>query len=437
MTNIEKTLDDKRKELEELEVPDELELRLKESLANISTKKRRTNIKTKVAALIIVVLLIGYNADTLAYYGKRLIGYDNVMNGTLQELNELEKGQIIDKSYTFENGSKVTLDGIMLDDNNLVVFYSIYDPKGNVDDVFSDLGVINIKGFGTTYYGGGQGQTSEDGKEMKWILTYDSPRFYEKNMKMKLRYRTTGEEGEIRFTLDRNKAMGNSLKIKIGEKIKVPGRKIEIKSLIASPITTIVKGEIQNILELGLDEIKGERIMTETIDLELLANGEKVNTQGSGISTDMKGSYFDITFDALPKDTKEIQIKLKSFGASEEVNEKIPLDKGDINKTIDILDQDIRINKIYEEHGNTYINITTQENVALTDVYLKIDGKETNQEQVIEGDYEKKVEGKEDVKIMRTRTIEFKGTGEKLELYINKIRYQKDYDKIIYSYEVE
>ena len=90
-----------------------MEDKLRNSLNSLSIKKNKT-IRTKVAALIILVLLLGYNMDTLAYYGKQLIGYESIMDGTLSELNNLGKGQIIDKSYIFKSGVKVTLDGIML-----------------------------------------------------------------------------------------------------------------------------------------------------------------------------------------------------------------------------------------------------------------------------------------------------------------------------------
>lgn len=59
------------------------------------------------------------------------------MSGTLQQLNELGKGQLIDKSYTFKNGVKVTLDGIMLDDNKMIVFFTNYDSEGNAYDRLS------------------------------------------------------------------------------------------------------------------------------------------------------------------------------------------------------------------------------------------------------------------------------------------------------------
>src|SRR5699024_3050744 len=153
-------------------IQENMEVRLRATLDSIPNKKRSFNIKGKIAVLIIIALLIGYNANTLAYYAKELIGYDNVMNGTLQELNELGRGQIIDKSYTFKNGIKVTLDGIMLDDNNLILFHTIKDPSGNVEDAYLDLEIHQLEGlFGTTYKYGGYGEINEDGTEMKWIIT--------------------------------------------------------------------------------------------------------------------------------------------------------------------------------------------------------------------------------------------------------------------------
>ncbi len=158
MDNIERLLTESKEELNSLKIPEDIEHRLRDALDNIPNKKRRFNIKGKVAALIIAVLIIGYNADTLAYYAKKLIGYDNVMDGTLQELNELGKGQSINKSYTFKNGVKVTLDGIMLDDNKLIAFYAIKDPSGKVQEISRDFGFIRLQGlFGVDYSKSGYG----------------------------------------------------------------------------------------------------------------------------------------------------------------------------------------------------------------------------------------------------------------------------------------
>ena len=122
LNNIEDLLNSEKEKFDKLEVPKDIENKLKSSLDNVKSKKKKS-LRVRVAAMIIVVLLFGYNIDTLAYYGKQLIGYENVMDGTLSELNQLGKGQIIEKAYTFKSGVKVTLDGVMLDDNKIILAF--------------------------------------------------------------------------------------------------------------------------------------------------------------------------------------------------------------------------------------------------------------------------------------------------------------------------
>ena len=433
MTNIEKLFNDDKKELDKLEIPEEMEARLRNTLDNIPNRNRKNKIRGKVAILIIAVLFIGYNADTLAYYAKQFIGYDRVMNGTLQELNELGKGQIIDKSYTFENGAKVTLDGIMLDDNNLIVFYTIFDPNGNADNIR----INQIEGlFGIPYNYSGHGEISQDRTEMKWVMTCDKPKFYERSMKLKAYLKDSNETGEVKFILDRNQAMGNSLKIEINKELELDLRKINIESLVASPTSTVISGQIQNIVEIAIDQIKGERFMPEKIDILLIVDGKEVNRQGSGMLTDSKGSRFNISYDALPSDMKGIELRLTSFGGNHDVNEIVKLEKGIINKDIKMLQQDIRINEVYESEGNTYISFTSDEDLALNRTFLNIDGERKSVEKTITGDYDKIVNG-DSVKVNYTRTIEFKGTGEDLELNIQRIRYGKTYYELIYKYNAK
>lgn len=429
MNNLEKLLNEQKIKLDKLEVPTNMEDKLRSSLNDIPTKKKKS-IRTKVAALIIVVLLLGYNMDTLAYYSKQLIGYENIMDGTLSELNKLGKGQIIDKSYTFNNGVKVTLDGVMLDDNNMIAFYSIYDPSGEVDSL-NMMGPSIVGTFGRGYYGGGQGITDESGQKINWIISYDSPKFYEK--KMKLQFNLDGEQGEIPFKLDRNKAMGHSIKINVNKKIELDGRSFTIQSLMASPTSTVIKGQIQNILELGMDYIKEERFRPENIDIILVADGREVEIKGSGMSTNMDGIKFNINYDVLPESTKKIELKLKSFGGDHDTKQLIKLVKGE-SEDIKVLDQDISIDNVYEDDGKTYITITTEESLTLSRVYLNIDGEKKNLIQTIPVELDKIVNG-DRVRKNSTRTLEFEAVGEELELDIQRIRYNKQYDKIIYTYE--
>lgn len=438
MNNLEKLLEEERKKYDNLEMPDDMESRLKLTLENRHIKKRK-NIKIKVASLILAVLLISYNIDTLAYYGKKFIGYESIMNGTLKELNELGKGQVIDKSYTFNNGVKITVDGIILDDNSMTMFYTIYSPDGNVKDVYSNLGIVGISGFldrGINY--GGQGEINEEETEMKWIIsTHEPPKFFERTIKMKLNYIYEDGEveyGEIDFKIDRNEALQKQLKINIDESIEIGNRSIKVKSLRATPTSTVIKGEIQNPLELSIDIITKDRYIIENIDMKLIVDGKEIDKLGSGISTDYKGVSFDFRFDSLPTNTKDLKMELVSFVGDFKVEESFNITKGE-KQELKVLEENIKIDNVYEEEGNTYITIITDDNTLLSEVYLDVDGKKVELEKIIPSDYEKIVEGNNG-RINYTRTLEFKGVGENLKLGIDRIRYKKFYNEIIYEYNI-
>ncbi|HHX59686.1 MAG TPA: DUF4179 domain-containing protein [Epulopiscium sp.] len=424
MINIDRDLNKMKNELDNLTVPHQLEIRLRESLDGIPKKRYRP--KLNLASLILAIVLIGFGGSTLANYTKKIIGYENVMNGTLRELNKLGRSQIIDKSHILEDGTKITLDAIMLDANNLVLFYNLYNASGLLND--EKLPMIHLSGSRGLYRGGGHGEVSKDGTEMKWVMTYHAPKFYEKNLKMIFQGDTGPLDGEINFQIDRKKAMAKELKINIDKEIKVLDNKIKVKSLVASPISTVVKGGFQNIFELGLDHLKKERTYFESIEMVLLANGKPVDLKSSSMSTGPKGSYFNITFDSLPKDTEKIQLKLISLGANQVVNERITLDKDSLGETYAILDEDILINKVFEEKGNTYISITTDKETYLSSLYLDIDGQEAPLEQTIEED---------STQNYRTRTAKFKGTGEHLELLVKTLRFKKDVGMTIYTEEIK
>jgi hypothetical protein len=103
------------------------------------------------------------------------------------------------------------------------------------------------------------------------------------------------------------------------------------------------------------------------------------------MSTDLKGFDFDMTYDALPKDARELQLKLISFGGDHDTDKSVKLEKGKTNK-FEVLGQEIEIENVYESDGNTYITFTTEENVILSKVYLNIDGERKNLQETIPGE---------------------------------------------------
>lgn len=430
MQEIEKRLRQRGRELNQLEIPEGMEERLHLALSQCHTQK---NIKkiwfSKAAVAIIALLLFAYQFDTFAFYGKKLLGYDQIMTETLKQLNELGKGQTISKTYTFKSGISVTLDGIMLDDNQLLVFYTLKDPKGRVDEVNMHH-AMSLKGLFREYHmESGQGNMNEEKTEMQNIFQFETPLFFEKKLHFSFSLEEGGqrEAGEIPFILDRTKAMGHSLKKALHETIDVDGNKIRFDAITASPTTTVITGQIQSLWELAQDEIKGERIRPNHFDLKLIANGKEIPVQSEGMRTDMNGITFHRQYDALPKDLKKLQLKLVGFAADHDVDYQVALSKNGQEKNLEILGQKISLHQVFDKGGDTYVEITTEEGVVLTQVDLMIDGVKKDLEETTSDQYEKNPDGT----ILHTRILHFPGSGSQLILDIRRLTYQKNYQEMV------
>jgi hypothetical protein len=433
MNKTEQMLNEGKATLDLLQAPPELENRLRTALIRTTTKKRKNKVRLSVNVLIaclVLFLVIGFNFETLAYYGKKLAGYDQVMNGTLQQLTNLGKGQLIGKSYTFKNGVQVTLDGVMLDDTQLLAFLTVKDTRGNVDDTDIGLSSLHLKGFYKHYMAeSGQGVINEERNEEKWQYSFEPPHFYEKKLGFRFSLAQGGqvEEGEIVFELDRRQAVGQTLRIALNEVFNAHQEQIKLTNLLASPTQTVLEGSIQGPVDLAKDYLIGERIRPVTLEIKLLANGVQVSELGGGISTNLDGVTFHKNYDALPQNLKSLQIIIESFSADHDVQEKVFLEKGMSAKSIKINGQDIQITKVEEAGENTQVTITSLEEVILSKVKLNVDGQVTRLNKTINDDYEKTSEGR----IYHTRTLVFSATGQKLELDIERMTYPEEYHYII------
>jgi len=426
MSEIEQMLNNRKQELDQIEVPEEMEARLSDALTKRADKKINRSWKKLIAVACLTVLLAGYNFDALAFYGKKLIGYDQVLNGTLKQLNELGKGQLIGKTHTFKNGTSVILDGVMLDDNQLLAFYTAKDPKGKVDDIGLR---VSLKGFLKEYFMSGHGVMNDEKTEIKWVASFEPPLFLEKtfDLQMVLNEGNKSETGQITFKLDRSKAMGYTLKQRLNKTIEIDGSSIHFDTISASPTSTAVNGSIQNIVELAKDQLTGERIRPGALKLRLIANGKEVASQSGGMSTDLKGITFHQEFDALPSDLTSLNIKLESFAADHDINQEINLQKTLHDLEVDIEGQSIVINKLHESNGDTYITITTKDTTVLKRVHLIMDQNRVDLEETINNSYNKLVNDG----VMHTRTLHFKGTGETYRLDLERMTYKKVYNKTI------
>lgn len=86
MAEIEDMLRKQGEKFNQIEPPSEMEERLHLALENSSMRKRSGKMwSLRVAVLIMILFLFGSQIDSFAYYGKKLLGYDQIMTGTKTE----------------------------------------------------------------------------------------------------------------------------------------------------------------------------------------------------------------------------------------------------------------------------------------------------------------------------------------------------------------
>lgn len=426
MKEIEDLLREKKEELEALEMPEDMEERLSQILDK-EKRKRFPRQRIAIVACLIITILFSYNYEVLADYGKKILGYDTVMSQTLQDLNELGKGQEIGKKVTFKNEVELTLDGIMVDDNQLLVFYRIRDPRAKDGDTSFSM-IPTIRGLFKEYTpSSGQGEFKEDQHELIMVHSFEPLDFYEQNLKFQGNFESNGqfEEFSIPFSLDRRKAMGHSIKQKINKKINLDNQEVHLKNIIATETQTLVKGSLGSPLDLFREQLLGEQVRPE-INFNLIADGKVMEPLGSGLSTSMKGIEVEHRFDALPKNLKELKLQIKNLRVDKKIDEIVEIKRGE-KKKIEIEGRKIEILHIENSiEGRTEVTIESQEDVLLPGIELIIDGQATQLEMTHSEEYRKTNQA-----IVKKRILSFKGTGEELQLKLKHIHYEKEFNEII------
>lgn len=419
MSALEEALKNKKQELDCIEVPAELEVRLRQSLYG---RKRRALYKP-VAAILIAILLFTYSFDTLAYYGKKFAGYDRMTEGSLKQLNEEGRGQKIGKSCTFSNGVVVTIDGIMFDDNELVAFYKVHSNSGKLlEDVLKyKLPTLHVHGIkpGGYFFSGGQG-TIVDDRNMNFMDTMQPPAFYEKWMRfdVELIIDNKMEVHSINFTLDRNQAMKRTVKTDLNGEASLGDYKILFDRLTASTMSSVLDGRIIALTDDALKVFKAESTEASVEIPRLcfdIVSGSGEASRFSGGSQDVSGS--DISFnnrsDALPKDFNTLQIRNIRMDTTKMIDKTV--DVGADTKDLQIAD-DLVVNKVYQEGSGTFVAVSSRG--------IPIFGLFEGEKQLEQADLEAFDREAESIRPVE-RVYRFKGTGGNLKITVKFIRYSR------------
>lgn len=310
-----------------VQAPSDLEGRLRKALEDVPAKKKNINrAMTWVASTAAVLLLIigTYQYPAFAYYGSKLLDKTDLYSLSFSEVADQGYGQTVNKSKTLDDGTVITINGVIADDNALLMYYTIDRPEGSV---FTDSGSFRyqtdkIQGFLTDSYSkGGGGNNSKDETHIERIDKFDPVSPFSRTLTVTfIEWLDNGERASypISFNFEANKAMNSIIKEEISKSIPVDEGTVHYDSITASPTSTIVKGHYE------MDEEGYPRFSGNT---KLYVNGTEMKSWRMQSDNTKKGILgFELEFDVLPTDKiKTIELVLEDFPGYQKVEEPISL----------------------------------------------------------------------------------------------------------------
>lgn len=417
LNNVEKRLTEEKKRLDTLSAPEELEMRLRNALNTAAqpSKMKRVAPIWKVAAIALFFMIsVSYHYNAFAFYGKKLLGFEEVLTGTLKELNDEGMGQIVEQKTVLEDGTEFIVNGIIADANQFVMYYTLTNPDGVDDSTTELLSFPKITGFLTNSNGiSAMSQINDTQTEIKGTMSFEPVSPFSKQL--------TIDVGPgvniITFPYNPNEAMQNEIKQSIKKTIKVDKGEITFKSIKATPTMTVIDG--------SLNVENFDRIALSFGGIQLIANGTPIDLTGSGTRSSLQGRKFDIRYDALPKRLDSLQLVVNEFVGYQELDERISLSSLESEKIL--LDgKELWINKVITTAQGVEITIATNDDVMLDGVSIESKGESTSLKTTI-NQISKKQNGRE----MKERTLLFETTIEPEFLLIEGFHYMKPYNKVI------
>lgn len=331
MRTIEEKLQEHKQSFNRVQAPPELEGRLRNALMNVPVKPRKRTkallwFSSAAAALILIAGMYQYPA--FAYYGAKLLDRSELTSLSFTEVAEQGYGQTVNKSKTFDDGSVITINGVISDDNAFLMYYTIDFPAGSKfgpGDRSTHYNVDKLHGFLTdSFPKEGYGNYSNDGSQYKGVYKFEPVSPFSRTLTATFsKWQDNGEQASspISFKFEANKAMKSIINQKISKSVAVDQGTVHYDSITASPTSTIVRGhyELEN-------TNKGHPwFFAKT---KLLVNGTEVNYWGGRSSNSTNAGFpaFELEFDILPTDKIEsLELVLVNFDGYQKVEEPISL----------------------------------------------------------------------------------------------------------------
>lgn len=328
MTTIEEKLEEHKQFKNRVQTPSDLEDRLRLALHKAPNKKRRLNrafIAVASAAAVFILVIGAYQYPAFAYYGGKLFNKIELSSLSFSEVAEQGYGQAVNKSKTLEDGTVITISGVIADDNAFLMYYSIDRETGSVFNEDSSYRYIveNINGFMTdSDPQEGNGNYSKDESHYEGVYRFEPVSPFSRTLTVT--FSETLSNGEraaypISFNFEANKAMKSIIKQDISKSVAVDQGTVYYDSITASPTSTIVRGHYE------MEDEMYPRFLGAT---SLYVNGTEVKAWG--IESDHSGGAgiagFKLEYDVLPTDKLEtIELVLDNFSGYQKVEQPISL----------------------------------------------------------------------------------------------------------------
>lgn len=425
MNNIEEQLAEEKQRLENESPPKELNTRLRSVLATAPSRKskRIAPIWKAAAVLILIAAIFGSNYNAFAYYGKQLFGFDELMEDTLKQLNDKGMGQSIEEKVTLKDGTDFTINGIIADANQLVMYYTLFNPQG-LDQSHEPIRLESISGFWTkSHPASGTSVMNEQQTEMKGMMTFDSVSPFAKKLTLHYMQMPYSAEqmsaGAITFAYNPNQALQTQLRQSINKTFKVDHGSLTFQSITATPTQTVVRGTMR------VDNYY--RVHNALDGIKLRADGIEIPLKGSGSQSSFGSRIrFEILYDALPQQLQSLELVMDHFVGYQSLNQKLPLENAGADP-FKLGEENLWVKDVSVTADHVEVTIATADDVMLDGVSLETQGENTPLQTTVRQDLVKQADGT----LLKQRTLLFNAKNKPEYLLIKGMHYMKAYNETI------
>lgn len=311
MNNIEDRLLEERVRLSELSTPEELEARLRKALNTAIPRRKKKRIVKRswaiAAAILAFMLVAGNQYHVLAYYAKMLLGFDKAIYNTLSELDKHGKGQAVNERFQLEDGTMLTINGLMSDENQFILYYTLSNPNGlRSYDGFEFIGITGFQTDSDFIISGATTGPTGGVTETKGYVAVNSVSPLAKELTLSYWYKLPESdqrrEGQITFPYRPDEALPT--KIKQSVNVTFNDQTITIGTITATPTMTRIEGTL---------DLKNDQLKQAVLNgIDLIANGDSVSLFSS--SWQYTTGAFSMKYDALPENLQSLKLILKKTG---------------------------------------------------------------------------------------------------------------------------